>query len=295
MASKSVKLSTKIILDVLMFVALILLYRAKVLTLTYHEVVGLGILLVFLVHCLFNRNWVVASTKKLFSPFTPARTKFSYWLSVALVVSFIIIAVSGIFISKVLFREQIEGLALDTSLFRTLHLFFSAVSLILVGMHLGLYWGIVKGFFKKKIPALASAPKALCYVALAAVVAFGVYSVPTSGFGSWLLCPVVPIQHHGHGDQGEEGAEPGQAQEQDGQAGQGRQPKVDDAQHADGDQPSDQGQQQERGQKGGNHGNNIEAGNIVLTIAQYSSIVGLFAAITYYVNEWLRRRKAGKR
>lgn len=337
--AKGVKLSAKIALDVVMFLILVLLYKAKVLTLTYHEVAGIGILLVFLVHCLLNWRWIANNAKKLFSAQTPARTKFSYWVSIALVVSFLIIVISGVFISKVLFKEQIEGLALDTSIFRTLHLFFSAISLILVGIHLGLYWGMVKGFFRKTFKVPEAVAKPICYVLLAAVVIFGAYSVPTSGFSQWLLCPVIPIEH-GHGDKGsqdetagsgehesaERGNESGDraasegtesderadrhsgdatstenASEADGdaeRANKGDREEAadeeavrDDSAEGDRDDASSESAQSEKKERSGNHGNNVELPNVLLTIAQFTSIMGLFAAITYYINEALRRRK----
>lgn len=439
--AKGVKLSAKIALDVVMFLILVLLYKAKVLTLTYHEVAGIGILLVFLIHCLFNWRWIAHNAKKLFSSETPARTKFSYWISIALVVSFLIIVISGVFISKVLFREQIEALNMDTSIFRTLHLFFSALSLILVGIHLGLYWPMVKGFFRKtwKVPAAVAKP--VSYVLLAAIVIFGAYSVPTSGFSEWLLCPVIPIQHHGHGDKGaEEGAaeqsdearegsgERENAEGQEGERTTGERSERDSAEAAAGEERGDsgeaaegtgdgraeeqaagsersergeregaesaersdreaadgersgrdkadaagseaaqEGERQERSERegaesaergeaaegagddraegqaaeeaadersergeregaesadrseasaedgrdgehegaaeggdgeggekkerSGNHGNNVELPNVLMTIAQFTSVMGLFAAITYYINEALRRRK----
>lgn len=387
--AKGVKLSAKIALDVVMFLILVLLYKAKVLTLTYHEVAGIGILLVFLIHCLFNWRWIAHNAKKLFSSETPARTKFSYWISIALVVSFLIIVISGVFISKVLFKEQIEALNMDTSIFRTLHLFFSAISLILVGIHLGLYWGMVKGFFRKTFKVSEAAAKPICYVLLAAVVIFGAYSVPTSGFSQWLLCPVIPIEH-GHGDKGSqgetagsdehesaergnesgdraasesteraerestgdheanadeqataegaesgergdrEGAERGNDESSDRNANgaesderadrhSGDATSIEDASEADGDaerankgdreeaadeeaardnsaegdrgDASSEGAQSEKKERSGNHGNNVELSNVLLTIAQFTSIMGLFAAITYYINEALRRRK----
>lgn len=434
--AKGVKLSAKIALDVVMFLILVLLYKAKVLTLTYHEVAGIGILLVFLIHCLFNWRWIAHNAKKLFSSETPARTKFSYWISIALVVSFFIIVISGVFISKVLFKEQIEALNMDTSIFRTLHLFFSALSLILVGIHLGLYWPMVKGFFRKtwKVPAAVAKP--VSYVLLAAIVIFGAYSVPTSGFSEWLLCPVIPIQHHGHGDKGEKGAEEGTAEQSDearegsgerenaegqederatgerserdsakaaageergdsGEAAEGtgdgraeeqaagsersergeregaESAERSDREAADGErsgrdkadaagsEAAQEGERQERSERGeaaegagddraegqaaeeaadersergeregaesadrgeasaedgrngehegaaesdngeggekkersGNHGNNVELPNVLMTIARFTSVMGLFAAITYYINEALRRRK----
>lgn len=390
--AKGVKLSAKIALDVVMFLILVLLYKAKVLTLTYHEVAGIGILLVFLIHCLFNWRWIAHNAKKLFSSETPARTKFSYWISIALVVSFLIIVISGVFISKVLFKEQIEALNMDTSIFRTLHLFFSALSLILVGIHLGLYWPMVKGFFRKtwKVPAAVAKP--VSYVLLAAIVIFGAYSVPTSGFSEWLLCPVIPIQHHGHGDKGEKGTEEGveahegsgerenaEGQEDERTTGErserGEREGAESAERSDrsdreaadgersnrdkadaaGSEAAQEGERQERSghsdaaegtgdgraaeeatdersergeregaesadrseasaedgrdgehegapegdngeggekkERSGNHGNNVELPNVLMTIAQFTSVMGLFAAITYYINEALRRRK----
>ncbi len=302
---KGVKLSAKIALDAVMLLILVLLYKAKVLTLTYHEIAGIGILLVFLVHCLFNWRWIANNAKKLFNPETPARTKFSYWISIALVLCFLIIVISGILISKVLFKAQIEALAIDTSVFRMHHLFFSALSLILVGIHLGLYWGMVKGFFRKKFNVSAAIAKPVCYILLAAVVAFGAYSVPTSGFSQWLLCPVIPMEHgHGDHDSEDEGAEQeaaeqeaagertdhGDRAERDGQAEQAAQ--TESSNHGDRGDRADQESGKNGKQKGsGNHGNNVELPNVLLTIAQFTSIVGLFAAITYYVNEALRRRK----
>lgn len=305
--AKGTKLSVRLALDVLMMLALVLLYKAKVLTLMYHEVMGIGILLVFLLHCIFNRGWIAANTKKLFDPKLLARTKFSYWISVALVLSFLIIVISGVFISKILFRGMFDGM--DMSIFRTLHYFFSAVSLILVGIHLGIYWPMVKGFVRKHCKISEKATKPLCYLALILVVAFGVYSIPTSNFGSWLMCPVVPIEHHGHGDKGERAAEGQQVPEGEQaakgeRAGEGEAPEGEAAQQGEREQ-SDRPERGEaagegsqaadgergKGGRGGNHGNNVELPNILLTIAQFSCIVGLFAAITYYLDGALRKRK----
>lgn len=296
--AKGVKLGTKIALDVVMFLILVFLYKAKVLTLTYHEVAGIGILLVFLIHCLFSRRWIVNNAKKLFSRETPARVKFSYWISIALVVCFLLIAISGIFISKVLLRAQIASLGIDTSVFRTIHLFFSAVSLILVGIHIGLYWGMVKGFFKKKLKVSEAIARPVCYVLLAVIVIFGAYSVPTSGFGQWLICPVVPMQH-GHSDHGDKGAQAGEEAERASDSHGDREGASDEQ-----DASNEQGASDERGErpgndgksgKGGNHGNNVTLSNVALTFAQFTSIMGLFAAITYYINKALRRRRAAKK
>ena len=72
--------------------------------------------------------------------------------------------------------------------------------------------------------------------------------------------------------------------------------------HGDREGASDeQSASDERGEKSGkegksgNHGNNITPSNVALTFAQFTSIMGLFAVITYYINEVLRRRRAAKK
>ena len=320
--AKGVKLSVKIALDVVMLLILVLLYKAKVLTLVYHEVAGIGILLVFLIHCLFNRSWIAANATKLFRSDASARTKFSYWISIALVVSFLVIVISGIFISKVLFRDQIEALNMDTSVFRTLHLFFSALSLILVGIHLGLYWPMVKGFFHKKWNISIAAAKPVSYTLLIIIVIFGAYSVPTSGFSEWLLCPLVPIEHHAHGDESKKGTDRDtiertrvdsddfadleetddkQAEEHaqrgihDGNENVGDEQAGSNARQNDKSQSNERTVEGEGDERSRNHGNNIELSNVFLTIGQFTSIIGLFAAITYYINEALRRHKTSQK
>lgn len=184
--AKIKKLTVKILLDIVMCLALVLLYKAKVLTLTYHEVVGIAILFVFLIHILLNRKWVVNVGKKLFSPSTPARTKFSYWMTILLVICFVAIVITGIFFSKILFKGLFGPDYEAPRIWRTLHLWFSAVSLILVGIHVGLYWDMVKGFFRKYITLPAVTTKVVCYVALAAIVVWGAISIPQTGMTNWL-------------------------------------------------------------------------------------------------------------
>lgn len=219
------KLGVKIALDIVMMLALVLLYKAKVLTLTYHEVMGLAILGLFLIHCLVNRSWIVSVGKRLFSPQTPTRTKVSYWLAIALAVVFILIVLSGVFISKILFKGISGGGHSGSAVWRNMHLFCSALSIILVGMHVGLYWDKIAGFFRKHFGKLQGAGLVAGRVVLAIVLAFGVYSVPTTSFAQWLACPVIPIQHPGHGDKGSQ-----QSGEQSGEAGGEQSGEVGDAQ-----------------------------------------------------------------
>lgn len=331
--AKRLNYGMKVALDIGMCLVLVLLYKAKVLTLDFHEIAGLAIFALFALHLAFNWKWVVRQGKKLFSPTTPTRTKFSYWLSIALLVSFVLIVVSGIFISKILFKDAITAWGIDTSPWRTVHLFFSAVALILVGMHVGLYWDPVRAFISSRLKMPARVGKIVGRTALALTLAMGVYALATTNFGAWLASPVIPIQHggHGHGDAAKDGEgasgdsteadnASGEAAEsssdQSGDAASGHknghgassegdaapQGSSDDAAQADAesgagqsasDDASAQAESKDAGQKqkSGNHGVEITPGNIALTIADFTSIIALFAALTWWVDHRLRRRK----
>ena len=305
------RLGVKIALDIVMMLALVLLYKAKVLTLTYHEVMGLAILGLFLIHCLVNRSWIVSVGKRLFSPQTPTRTKVSYWLAIALAVVFILIVLSGVFISKILFKGISGGGHSGSAVWRNMHLFCSALSIILVGMHVGLYWDKIAGFFRKHFGKLRGAGLVAGRVVLAIVLAFGVYSVPTTSFAQWLACPVIPIQHPGHGDKGsqqsgEQSGEAGgeQAGEQTGHGGHGGETDGADgsarsdrhaaasSSTADGSQAADAAAASENGGHGGHggHGTNVTLGGVLLTIAQFTSLIALFAAITRWIDLAIKRR-----
>ncbi len=354
--AKIKKLTVKILLDIVMCLALVLLYKAKVLTLTYHEVVGLGILVVFLIHILLNRKWVVGVGKKLFSPSTPARTKFSYWMTILLVICFIAIVVTGIFFSKILFKGLFGPDYEAPRIWRTLHLWFSAVSLILVGIHVGLYWDTIKGFFRKYITLPQTTTKVVCYVLLAVIVVWGAISIPQTGMTNWL----TGQSNRSHGGdrsaatqvegaaaaEGAEGAESGErsghgdaalpeaetGSENDGAGNDGADPAVggasgaevadgsvgersghgdrsaatDDAEAteaAEGDAPAAPAEAAEGQSEGaqttnarsGKHGANVTLSNTLLVISQFTCIIGLFAAITYWIDRLLKRNKRNKK
>ena len=380
--AKRARYGMKVALDIGMCLVLVLLYKAKVLTLDFHEIAGLAIFGLFALHLAFNWKWVVRQGKKLFDPATPARTKFSYWLSITLLVSFVLIVVSGIFISKILFKDAITALGIDTSPWRTVHLFFSAVALILVGIHVGLYWDPVRSFFRSRLKMPAGVAKVAGRVALVLVLGMGVYALGTTSFGAWLASPVVPMEHGGHGGKAQSSsteasdattesttesnetqdsgtadssveASSGQSSEESGASsgtengrGHGGSSEGDDAQEtssanaseaadasssangksghdgsngnvsssndasaapsssekaghgssdgsgsASGESGSSDSGSSNGKSKSGNHGVEITPESIALTIADFTSIIALFAALTWWIDHRLQRRK----
>ena len=53
----------RLVLDVFMLLAIALFFKKNVLTLSYHEIAGLAIILLFVRHWIINRKWIVTGTK----------------------------------------------------------------------------------------------------------------------------------------------------------------------------------------------------------------------------------------
>ena len=284
----------KLALDAIMLVLLVLMYKKQVISLSFHEIGGLALIGLFVIHHLLNARWIAASTRRLFSKSTPGMVRARYIVDALLLVAFLTVGITGVLINKTLFEIHTAGNA------KTLHYFSAAMSILLMGVHLGLHAEYIFGkVFKKganKIAKIATA------VVLAGLVAFGGYSLTTTQFVSFLSAPLRVAQFsHGNvqptGDAALDGASTERPSDisklpelsgdsaaqppQDGESG---------ARHG-GDStghftPPDgaEGVREARGEGG--------SSNAALLIAQYVSIITLFGAITYGVVRLTGKRKA---
>lgn len=174
--------SLKIILDCIMAVSILFLYKKNVLTLTVHEIAGVIICVLFIVHVLLNKKWVVALTKTLFSKTSTIRAKISYIVDFLLAISFLGILITGIGISKTVFKS----FAFIGAKGNPYHFFFSGLSLILLGIHIGLHWKWTKAnilkFYDKSIKPI----KVTINAVIIAISCWGVYALSKSSMGLWL-------------------------------------------------------------------------------------------------------------
>lgn len=124
-----------------------MLYNTRVFGgLAFHEIVGLGVGALLLFHILLNLQWVKEVTQRLFDRTLPRKTRFGYVLNILLLFSMALTIVSGILISKVLF----PGLGfINERSFRGLHSGVSYLTLVLVGVHVGLHGQWIMGLVKK--------------------------------------------------------------------------------------------------------------------------------------------------
>ena len=135
------------VIDILMTIALMLLMSKQITEQAGHEYTGIIMFVLFVVHQYLNRRWYSAIFK---GRYTPVRA-FTLLVNLALLVSFVITAFSGIIMSENFPSLNVEAL---TSFAREAHLVCSYLSFVLMGVHLGLHWGMIAGRIQATWPGI---------------------------------------------------------------------------------------------------------------------------------------------
>ena len=283
----------KLSLDVIMLVLLVLMYRKQVISMAFHEIGGLALIGLFVIHHLVNAKWIGAVTRKLFRKDTSGVVRARYIVDVLLLLAFLAVGVTGVLISKVVFSIHVQGN------FKTLHYFASALAIILMGVHLGLHADYIFGKILRK--GANKVAKAVLCVVIAAMVAFGGYSLFTTSFVRFLAAPLqAASMSHSELRPGDDIALDGSSGERPSDLSElpefssesGVQPSQSGADGAE--QPSG-GAGQGGGQRGGEgHGGSQGEGgstSAAMLIAQYVSIITLFGAATYGILHLTGKRK----
>ena len=296
------KTVVKVALDVLMIVVIALMYRKQALGLAFHEIGGLLLIAVFFVHKGLNFEWIRRVTVKLRT--ADSRTRLMWIVDALMLVAFLIVGVSGVMISKVAF----PGLAVQGGPWKALHYGCAALSLILVGVHLGLHYRYLKGIFSRWIRL----PRAVAAVLVLLLMAYGVYGVTSTSFIRWLAMPFSSEIQRGEGSRGGDSPggspadvarsadtfqSPDTAQAPDTAQSPGTAQAPDTAQSAGASQsagaPADPGRGYARGNgQGPGQGGHEESSALgaLTTFAQFTSIAFLFAALTALIDRALRNK-----
>jgi hypothetical protein len=172
----------KLALDILLALVFAALFNKNVLSgLAFHEIAGLAVGAAVILHKLLNKNWIIGITKKLFSPGLPVRTKITYFFDVLLLVSIAVTIVTGILMSEYVFAQLIQA---DKGM-KGLHILAAYLSLLFLGVHIGLVWSKVKNILKKrlKLPKSKAAGAVAILLALA-VFGAGAYNAAVTGYFS---------------------------------------------------------------------------------------------------------------
>lgn len=171
----------KLALDLLLFALLVLMYQKRLISMEFHEIGGLVLFGLFLVHKALNWKWPRAA---LGAVLRKGRVTAAMVVDALLLLSMTAVLVTGLLISKTL-PTAIVG----SGRLKPWHFFAAALALALTGIHLGLHAGMLQNAVWKKLPKKPRT--AVGAVLLAAALCFGTYSLRQTAYLSWLAQPAV--------------------------------------------------------------------------------------------------------
>lgn len=180
----------KILLDSMMIILLVLMFNKNVISMSFHEIGGLVVCGLFVIHMLLNYKWIIGVSKKLFSRGLKFKTRLGYMINVLLLLVMAFIGVSGILISKTIF----SGISSNNMFWKIGHQVVAGYGIILVGIHIGLHWDFLRNHFKKFIKIPIKIEKTLGMICAVLIMVYGMYSMGTSNFTRWLVSPFTMSQ-----------------------------------------------------------------------------------------------------
>jgi hypothetical protein len=125
-------------IDVTIFILFLIGFEPGLTGNAMHEWLNLVLALAALLHLLLHGNWVTLMTRRLYRPMS-GRLRLNYWINVLLALSFVMIILSGLMISRTLLAGHGDVLPRH-SVWHELHSGFSNFFLFLVAGHFALHW-----------------------------------------------------------------------------------------------------------------------------------------------------------
>lgn len=174
----------KMIIDILMTVSLLLLMPYGLLGEAYHEWIGAGMLLLFVMHHVLNRKWIGNLRKGRYTPFRILQTV----LVIVILLTMMGSMISGILLSRYVFTfVDVRGAAMPA---RNIHMICAYWNLVLLSVHLGLHWSMIIGMAGKRFHHPSAVRTWSTRIAGAAIAAYGVYAFIKRAIGTYMLMRV---------------------------------------------------------------------------------------------------------
>lgn len=168
------KTALKISIDIFMTIIWLVLMTYDLTGSIWHEILGIGMLIPLFFHLYLNRKWIAGVSKKLFS--TKPNVNTVRWIcDVLMLIGFVVTAATGIAISKELLW-QIR--ADNNALWYTVHAWAAYLTLAVMGVHVGLHWKMLLGFFRSMLgnKKVTRTRRTIGAVISLAVIAYGIKS-----------------------------------------------------------------------------------------------------------------------
>ena len=147
---EAMKKTIKRVLDIVLTIALLLLMSMQVTKQLVHEWIGIAMFALVILHHILNRKYYSAIFK---GKYTPLRI-FQLIVNTLLLLTFICTPLTGMMMSR--YTTTFMNGLLTSSVVRQGHLALSHWSFVLMGVHLGLHFGIVTSKLPKSKIRIAS-------------------------------------------------------------------------------------------------------------------------------------------
>ena len=135
----------KILLDIIMTVIMLCLLNTNITGVPLHEILGISVFVLFLLHKGLNFKWIKAVTGNLLTKAVNPRTKLLYAVDILLLVLATLNVGSGILISTYVLTDISTG---DIFLTSQLHHIFAYLLGITLIVHIGLHWAFIRNALK---------------------------------------------------------------------------------------------------------------------------------------------------
>jgi Domain of unknown function (DUF4405) len=130
-----------LVVDIVIFLAFLLVTQPHLTGIAVHEWLGISFGAGIATHVLLHWQWVVETTKRIFSKL-PKMQRINYALNTLLLIDVALIIVSGLAISKV--ALPVLGITLvKNHAWMGVHIASATASFVLVGLHVALHWNWV--------------------------------------------------------------------------------------------------------------------------------------------------------
>lgn len=171
----------KIVTDVIMTVALLLLMAFELIGSTAHEWIGVGMFVMFVLHHVLNRKWIRNICKGRYTPFRVFQVLLVFLVLICMLSSM----VSGIVLSRHVFTFL--PIQSERSWARILHMLAAYWGFVFMSLHLGLHWSMIMGMTKKAAGGSSALRSRLLKLAGIIIAGYGVYAFIKRGIGSYML------------------------------------------------------------------------------------------------------------
>lgn len=175
------KAKVKIAVDISMTIALLLLMAYEMVGQAAHEWIGIGMLLLFILHHILNGKW---SKNLLKGKYTSVRLMQTL-LVICVLLSMLGSTISGVILS----RHALSFLPIHSgrAFARTLHMISSYWGFVFMSLHLGFHWSMMMGMAGKLVKKPSGVRKWVLRVIAVLIAGYGMYAFIKRDVGSYML------------------------------------------------------------------------------------------------------------